>query len=193
MSATSLPAKINEFKSLSIRATNLLDVWNSKELTFNAARAQIDISGMKTALYVEVINYIELLKADMQETHIKYFVDEILDNYGYLTISDITTFFRDLISNWKSFAKPTMLDLISKLKEYDIQRAEFAVEQRTKESNKHKADVKDFDMKKVYKRLKAEAKKPKVTQKEKDKKMLDEYSKKLEQLQKMYSPKKLKL
>tara|TARA_R100000789_G_scaffold81317_1_gene76572 strand:- start:153 stop:557 length:405 start_codon:yes stop_codon:yes gene_type:complete len=109
-----------------------------------------------------------ILKADMQEAHIDYLVNYIIQHYYSYTISDITCITDRLVKN-NPYGKPILQNIIHELDQYSIEKQEFAVTQRIKENSKHKAEhLKEDKFTKMYARLKAEAKEPKKTQKQKD-------------------------
>ncbi len=171
---------------VSVRAKTLAEVWNSQEPTFNAVRNELGASNLKKLLLIEVGKMVLLLKADMQEQQIEYFVSYIIRWYPSYTISDITSL-TDVLVKVKPYGKPTLQNLIYELDQYSIEKQEYAVEYRIKENSKHKAEhLKEDKFTKMYARLKEEAKVPKKTQKQKDEDARRINEEKIEQLQKQY-------
>jgi uncharacterized membrane-anchored protein YjiN (DUF445 family) len=152
----------------SSRAVTLKGVWNSTEITFKGIESDGGIPLCKSILAVEIARMVFILKADMQEAHIDYLVNYIIQHYYSYTISDITCITDRLVKN-NPYGKPILQNIIHELDQYSIEKQEFAVTQRIKENSKHKAEhLKDDKFTKMYARLKAEAKEPKKTQKQKD-------------------------
>ncbi len=153
-------------------------------MSFRVAKFTFGEENIRPLIDAEIINMISLLQAKLEKNEIKYFADHLFENYSYFKISDITAFTNMIMMNWESYAKPELRDLIQWLKKYDIKRDETAADMRQKENSKYKEN--DFDIKKIYKRMKKEDKKPKKSQKEKDAENQAEYDKKLKEFMKLY-------
>jgi hypothetical protein len=111
--------------------------------------------------------------------------DYIIQHYYSYTISDITCITDRLVKN-NPYGKPILQNLIYELDQYSIEKQEFAVGQRIKENSKHKAEhLKEDKFTRMYARLKAEAKKPKKTQKQKDSENRVANEQKIEELKRL--------
>jgi len=136
----------------------------------------------KGALVVEITKMVDILKADMQEVHIEYMINYILQHYSSYTISDITTLTDRLVKN-NPYGKPILQNLIYELNEYSTQKQEFAVDQRIKENSIHKANIKEENrFNKMYNAMKKKAKEPVQSQKEKDARAIEKNNEKIQQM-----------
>ncbi len=123
----------------SIRAITLKGVWDSTEISFKRMETENNISITKTILLIEINKMVHILKADMQEVHIDYFINYILEHYYSYTISDITALTDRLVKN-NPYGKPILQNLIHELDKYSSDKQEYAVGQRIKENSIHKSD-----------------------------------------------------
>ena len=164
------------------RAITLNQVWNSTEVSFKAMEMEHDISITKGTLVIEVAKMVEVLKADMQEVHIDYFINYILNHYYSYTISDLTCLTDRLVKN-NPYGKPILQNLIHELDQYSIEKQEYAVLQRQKENSQHKAENFEGDkFYEMYEKMKQEAQKPVISQKEKDAEAVKRNEEKMEEM-----------
>ena len=158
---------------------SLAEVWQSNSPSFVQIQVEQGKPYIKAALMSEVLKMVEILKADMQEIHCKFFVDYILDNYNSYNVNDIKFLTKKLAQN-NPYGKPILQNLIFELDQYSIERSEVAVEYRIKESGEHK-QIQSDDFAKMYERLKVKSKPPK-SQKEKDADAIARNDEKIEQM-----------
>lgn len=122
---------------------------------------------VKTILLAEITKMVQLLKADMQEIHIDYFIRYILQHYYSYTISDITALTDRLVMN-NPYGKPILQNLIHELDKYSTEKHEFAEMQRIQENsiNKQYTSITNEVVLKAYETIKSSP--APITQKEKD-------------------------
>ena len=141
---------------------------------------------IKSLLMIEITKMAQLLKADMQEVHIEYMADYILQNYYSYTISDITALTARLVKN-NPYGKPILQNLIHELDEYSNERFAYAEQARIKEAGELKNDlVPHTEILKLYDKLKIEAKKKPETQKEREERAQAELAEKLKTMAMVY-------
>jgi hypothetical protein len=164
------------------RAVTLKGVWSSSEASFKKMESDYDKGITKGTLVIEVAKMVNVLKADMQEVHIDYFIGYLLQHYFSYTISDITCLTDRLVKN-NPYGKPILQNLIHELDQYSIERQEYAVSMRSKENSQHKADsTEETAFTKMYGRLKQKAKEPVKTQKQKDAEAIAANNARIEQM-----------
>jgi hypothetical protein len=177
---------ISKVNNLSVRAKTMPALWQSPEPTFAAIRKHGNAKLAKQVLIVEIGKMVDLLKADMQSQHILFIVDYILQHYYSYTISDLTVLTDRLVKN-NPYGKPIMQNIIHELDQYSIEKQEFAVLQRQKENSQHKQNtIANDKILRIYDNMKAEARKPKPTQKEKDKAAKQLNNEKIKELAMLY-------
>ncbi len=169
------------------RAITLKGVWDSKELSFKRMETTGSKQMSKTIVILEVAKMVNILKADMQDIHIEYMADYILEHYYSYTISDITALTDRLVKN-NPYGKPILQNLIHELDKYSSEKQEYAVGQRIKENSIHKSDElpTKSQVLQTYEAMRKEANEPKQTQKERDLENLDAHNEKLKELHKLY-------
>ena len=163
-------------------SNTLAEVWQSNSPSFVQVQREQGKPYIKAALMSEVLKMVEILKADMQEIHCKFFVDYILDNYNSYNVNDIKYLTKKLARN-NPYGKPILQNLIFELDQYSIERSEYAVEYRIKEGKSK--EIKTDEFAKMYERLKVKSKPPKC-QKEKDAEAIEINNKKIEEMKKKY-------
>lgn len=142
-------------------------MWDSKEVSFKKMEMENSKGIVKTILLVEINKMVHLLKADMQEIHIDYFICYILQHYYSYTISDITALTDRLVRN-NPYGKPILQNLIHELDKYSIEKHEYAEMQRIHENslNNQYTSITNEDVLKAYETIKSSP--TPTTQKEKD-------------------------
>lgn len=186
-------AKIEDCQRLTVRATTMVQVWDSKEPTFNAIRRELGSKNLKGLLIIEVGMLVVMIKADMDAMQIEHFADYIITHYPSYTISDLTCFKNFFLASksGKSWGKPTLQNLINELNSYSSDRDEYAVGQRQKEHLESDEILRqNKQILGTYAKMKAKANEPVVTQKEKDAKNRIANDKRIEELKKIYPTKK---
>lgn len=160
--------------------------WETKEPTFKKMEMEAGKKLTKTLLIVEINKMAQLLKADMQEVHIEYMAEYILQNYYSYTISDLTALTARLVKN-NPYGKPILQNIIHELDEYSNERFAYAEQERIKEAGELKNDLApDVEILRLYDKLKAEAKKKPETQKEREDRVQAELSEKLKTMAMVY-------
>lgn len=168
----------------------MIDVWDSKEPTFNAIRRELGALNMKGLIVLEVGRIVLLLKADMDAMQIEHMADHIIKHYPSYTISDLTCFAEYFMTSKsaKSWGKPTIQNVIHEFDNYSTERQEHAVGQRQKEHLDADEIIRqNKQILGTYAKIKAKANEPVKTQKQKDLENLKANAVKIEQLQKEYS------
>ncbi len=171
---------------LSKRATSLMEVWESNELSFAQIKLLRGEKEVKSILAVEIAIMVDLLKADVQDRQMIYMVEIILKDFYHYTISDLTALTSRLAKN-NPYGKPVLQNILHELNQYSVEKDEFAVTQRIKECSKHKIEHPNEDkFFKMYQRLKNKTKKPEMDQKQKDQNAIKENQVKIEEMKKLY-------
>ena len=177
---------VEQYQKQSKRAVTLKDVWSSDEVSFKKMELQSGNKITRSILIMEVAKMVVILNGDMQELHIDYLVNYILQHYYSYTVSDITCLTDRLVKN-NPYGKPILQNIIYELDQYSIEKQEFAVQQRIKENSLHKADKVECDrFYKNYQKMKEKAQEPVPTQKEKDMEAIKLNQEKLKELEKLY-------
>lgn len=115
----------------------------------------------------EILKMAELISAELSKEQLSFIVNYILENYWYFTISDITALTVQVMRE-RPYGKPLLQNIIVAIDSWDVQRQNYAIDQRIKESSKLKADtITNKELEILYEKLKKEVKET-PTQKEKD-------------------------
>jgi hypothetical protein len=185
---------VNNVSELTARATTMAKMWDSVEPSFIRIKKELGEKVVKSIIATELGKMVDLLKADMQKEHVLYMVNYILQHYYSYTISDLTVLTDRLVKN-NPYGKPIMQNLIYELDQYSIDKQEYAVDQHIKETNQHKHNTINQDVNnkilKIYDKMKAKAREPQPTQKQKDQAAQDANTEKIKELQRLYPQSKM--
>jgi len=178
-------------KYLSAPRLNTLEkLWNTDEATLQKMINDVGIDTLNSSLYNEITLMCKIINADVEKIHIEYIMDYILENYSYLTLSDLKIFSKRMVEQ-KPYGRPILQNIISSLKEYDLIRDEYAVMYQIKQKQVHDdikvdQDVENEKMRVIYKRMEKDTHEPKQTQKERDAENRKAHEEKLKEFYKQY-------
>lgn len=178
---------INKIRLESPRFTSLEKWYNSKEQSFATIKNNFGDDVFKGTMLIEVNDMVKILKADMDALHVREYIDYLVDNFYYFSLSDLSMVKKRLLST-KTFPKPILQDFIIATNEYDNERTRFVENQRQKENSRFKDEnaLTHTQVLKTYKSLTEAAKIPKLSQKQKDVVAQEKHQAKLKELELMY-------
>lgn len=180
---------VSNVSNLTVRATTMVQMWQSNEPSFMRIKRELGEKVVKSIIATEVNKMVILLKADMQKDHVLYMVNYILQHYYSYTISDLTVL-TDRLVKTNPYGKPIMQNLMHELEQYSIDKQEYAVDQHIKENSQHKQNTLNEAVNnkilKIYENMKAKAREPQPTQKEKDQAAHEANAEKIKTLQMQY-------
>lgn len=132
-----------------------------QQLETSCGEGEMKILLLRAIAYME-----EIIGAVLSENQIDYIMNYILTFYKSYTLSDFNIVTKNITMK-PSFGKPRVQTIISAISDYSDERDEACVNYQIKKSSMYKSE--DFSHEKIleeYKRLKAEAKQPKKSDKE---------------------------
>jgi len=141
---------------------------------------------VRMLLLSEVAKMVLILKADMQEVHIEYFCDYILNHYDSYTISDLTVLTDRLVKN-NPYGKPILQNLIHELDEYSNERFMYAEQARIKDASLHKELlIPESKILELYDKMIEKGKEKKETEKDRIERIKLEQESKLKTMEMLY-------
>jgi hypothetical protein len=166
-------------------------LWQSEEQSFSVMKREYGEPILMVALLKELSDMAAMVGAELNKVQFNFIINEITTKYHYFTISDLTII-GNRIAYEKVYHKPSIQTFLVALKEYDLERDEYAAlnqkKQQSEAEEETKEDIERFQ--ENYKKMYRNANKPRRSnaeiQKSKDKQLQRKRDKFIKKLREQY-------
>ena len=168
---------------ISVKPNNFLDVFQSNESQLSGIRRE---SGKQvaSALVILAVNTLqEALDVELNKTQVDVIVSNILNDFWHFKMADFSLIIKR-ISYVKQYGKAGIGDIMSEIAQYNIERSDAAEaigDVKVKEDEAVRLKINN-DIRKTYATIKAKAKEPVISQKQKDADAVAENNRKIEEM-----------